>query len=149
MGIIDTIKKRKTADSGRKWSEPAKPTVGAEGKKAATGKKAENKTAERPVRGPLAKEGGGQAALVIVSPVLTEKASRQEALGKYSFYVAVGATKVAVAEAIRDLYGVKPVSVRISRVHGKSVRVGRVRGRQKDRRKAIVTLKRGDAISLY
>ena len=123
--------------------EASKNTEKKEEKKPTTKKKA----ADKPVLGPLAREFGGQSATVLLAPILTEKSSNQESLGKYVFFVSPKATKVEVAAAVRDLYGVKPTSVRIVNVKGKKVRSGRIQGRKKDRKKAIVTLKKGDAIS--
>ncbi|MEY4722591.1 MAG: hypothetical protein RLZZ324_104, partial [Candidatus Parcubacteria bacterium] len=66
----------------------------------------------------------------------------------YAFLVAKDATKVSVAQAVRDLYGVKPTSVRMIVQLGKNVRFGRYSGKEKDVKKAIVTLKKGDAIAV-
>lgn len=85
---------------------------------------------------------------VIGHPVATEKSERLQMLGKYVFRVAKGANKVEIARAIKALYGVDPVSVRVANVKGKKVRFGRLQGRRKDARKAVVTLKEGDSISL-
>lgn len=85
---------------------------------------------------------------VVRTPVSTEKAERGQAAGQYTFYVAQGANKTRVAEAIKVLYGVSPVAVRIINSKGKKVRYGRSTGRRKDRKKAIVTLKPGDAITV-
>jgi len=114
-------------------------------------KPAESAAAEKKakpfIRGPLAKEGAGRSYRVLVTPVMTEKADRQQALGKYAFLVDADANKQTVAEAVRDLYGVKPASVNIVNVKGKQVRFGRTSGKQKDLKKAIITLKEGESIS--
>ena len=167
MGILDNIAKRakkitakkleykKSVDKVEKKAEAKKAEKKEVPKKAekkptkATDKPvAKKKKSDKPAFGPLARELGGKSATVLVAPVLTEKSSRQESLGKYVFFVSSSTTKVEVAEAIRDLYGVKPTSVRIANVKGKSVRFGRVQGRKKNRKKAIVTLKKGDVISI-
>jgi large subunit ribosomal protein L23 len=113
------------------------------------GKKAEKADAPALKKGTLAKEHGGASWGTLIEPVLTEKASREQALGKYQFMVAVGVNKAQVAAAVRDLYGVKPVSVRMIGNKGKNVRFGRFRGRQKDTKKAIVTLKPGESLSAF
>ena len=138
MGIFGKVSKKQNL-------APAKKEEAVEAKKpAAEGKEA----AAAPVkRGPLAKEHGGDAYRVLLTPVLTEKADREQTLGKYAFMVAPDANKNVVAEAFRDLYGVKPVSVRIISVKGKQVRSGRVLGKRKDQKKAIVTLKSGETIT--
>ncbi len=113
--------------------------------------KKEEKAADKPVlkKGALAKDLGGTSWNILVQPILTEKASREQALGKYQFLVSVGANKVQVAAAMRDLYGVKPVSVRIIKIKGRNVRFGRTHGQQKDTKKAIVTLKPGDSLTAF
>jgi len=100
-------------------------------------------------RGPLAKEHGGASShRILVKPVLTEKSGRQEAQGKYTFLVSKDANKIEVARAVRELYGVKPVSVRITLKKGKNVSFGRFHGTEKDEKKAFVTLKSGESINV-
>jgi len=132
MGIMDKI-------SGKKSAAP----------KAAAKKPAAKKEEKAPaVRGALAKEGAGDAYRILRSPVLTEKSARLQGLNQYVFVVAINATKVDVARAIKDLYGVKPTGVRVIKSEGKNVRFGRFSGKEKDVKKAIDTLKKGDAISV-
>ena len=139
MGIFGKVSKKQNL-------APAKKEEAAEKKPAAEGK--EKEAVAAPVkRGPLAKEHGGDAYRVLLTPVLTEKADRGQAVGKYAFMVAPEANKNVVAEAFRDLYGIKPVSVRIISLKGKQVRSGRVLGQRKDQKKAIVTLKAGETIT--
>jgi large subunit ribosomal protein L23 len=162
MGIFDKLKRQPAKDEAKKLQaeKPAddKATKPADAKtdkpaaKKPAAKKADKKPAakkeKKPSKGSLAKDTGGRSALILMAPVLTEKAGKQEAEGKYSFLVADTANKVEVAEAVRDLYGVKPTAVRIVNVKGKKVRFGRKQGQRKTRKKAIVSLKSGDAISL-
>ena len=162
MGILDNIAKRakkitttketeykKSADKVEKKTDPSTGSGQAKKvEKKVEKKPVAKKKADKPAFGPLVKEFGGNSANILVAPVLTEKSGSQESLGKYVFFVSSDATKVEVARAVRDLYGIKPISVRIANVKGKSVRFGRVQGRKKNRKKAIVTLKKGDAISI-
>lgn len=113
---------------------------------AADAPKAEEKKETK--RGPLAKEHGGASHRILIKPVFSEKSARQESLGKYTFLVATDANKTEVLRAVRDLYGVKPVSVRIVLKKGKAVHFGRTQGREKDEKKAIVTLRAGDSITV-
>lgn len=110
----------------------------------------EKKAAKKEIkRGPLAKEHGGASShRVLIKPVLSEKSGRQESMGKYTFMVAKDTNKVEVARAIRELYGVKPVSVRIVLKKGKAVHFGRAKGYEKDEKKAIVTLRAGESITV-
>ncbi len=83
----------------------------------------------------------------IVRPLLTEKTSamRMER-GEYVFEVAPGATKPAIRQAIEKLFGVKVTGVWTMNARGKTRRVGKSAGRRPDWKKAIVTLREGDAI---
>lgn len=86
---------------------------------------------------------------VLLRPIVSEKASKQQAHNQYFFQVALSANKIEVAKAVKDVYGIAPTSVNMVRVEGKIVRTGRVTGRRKDWKKAIVTLPAGKTISLY
>lgn len=125
-------KKPKAAKAGAKKEKAADEEVKTEKKKGATRRKTVS----------------GEASRIILRPVFTEKAERMQAYGKYTFMVSGDANKVEVARAIRDLYGVKPVSVRVLVSKGKSVRSGRTRGRRKDEKKAVVTLPSGQIITV-
>lgn len=91
----------------------------------------------------------GNAYRVLVKPLVTEKVSNLGALNKYVFAVACEANKIEVAKAIKEVYGVKPVSVNIINRLGKKARYGRISGRRKDWKKAIVTLPKGETIKIY
>lgn len=90
-----------------------------------------------------------QAYRWIVKPLVTEKASVLNALNQYVFAVAKDANKIEVAKAIESIYGVKPVSVNMLRVSGKNVRFGRIQGKRKDWKKAVITLPAGKSIKVY
>lgn len=85
----------------------------------------------------------------LIKPLVTEKAAELGAASKYVFAINPKMNKVEVKKAIRTIYGVEPIKVNISNVSGKKVRYGRVWGKTKDRKKAIVTLKSGDKIEIY
>lgn len=86
---------------------------------------------------------------VLLRPIVSEKASKQQSHNQYFFEVALGTNKIEVAKAIKDVYGIAPISVNMVRVEGKAVNTGRISGRRKDWKKAIVTLPAGKTISLY
>jgi len=90
-----------------------------------------------------------QAFKIIIKPLVTEKVSDLGAHNKYVFQVAAKANKLAVAKAINVIYGVKPVKVNILNLSGKKAGYGRVTGRRKDWKKAIVTLPVGQTIKVY
>ena len=83
----------------------------------------------------------------LVRPIVTEKTSiaRQER-GEYVFEVAPDATKPAIRQAIEQLFGVKVTGVWTSNHRGKTRRVGKTVGRRANWKKAIVTLREGDAL---
>lgn len=86
---------------------------------------------------------------VLVKPLITEKATDLSASNKYVFVITQAANKIEVAKAVQVVYGVKPVSINIISMKGKVVTRGRTRGRRKDWKKAIVTLKKGESIKIY
>jgi len=165
MGILDKMKGKKAAaksDKDEKATKkaPAKASSAAkasgdestkvdakaaETKKADKAEKVEAKAEVK--RGPLAREDGGDSYRILVRPISTEKTSLLQMQNQYTFAVAGKATKVDVSRAVRDLYGVKPLKVRIVNLEGKFVRSGRSQGYEKNLKKAIVTLKQGDTIS--
>lgn len=90
-----------------------------------------------------------RAYKVLLKPVISEKATIGVAQNKYVFEVAKDANKVEIKKAVEEVYNVVPKSVNVINTKGKNVRFGRTKGKQKDSKKAIVTLKSGDTINLY
>jgi len=86
---------------------------------------------------------------ILVSPLVTEKASRMSAQDKYVFRVSTDANKIEVAKVIEAVYGIKPEKVNVINMEGKAVRRGKISGKRKDWRKAIVTLPKGKTISIH
>lgn len=93
--------------------------------------------------------GTGQYAHVLISPHISERAQSLQVFNKYVFQVKVDATKHDVARAIFDLYGVKPVAVKMLKVRGKVVQFGRTFGTTASWKKAIVKLPAGKTIDVY
>lgn len=91
----------------------------------------------------------GTAYKILIKPLVTEKGSDLNTQNKYLFEVDKNANKIEIAKAITEVYGVKPTSINVSRVLGKTVRRGRYTGKRKNTKKAIVTLAKGDTISVY
>ena len=86
---------------------------------------------------------------VLISPLITEKSTKDEQYGKYVFAVEVGATKSEIIKAIATRYGVKPVKVNVLNRAGKFKRFGKSWGQRKDWRKAVITLPQGKSINVY
>ena len=77
---------------------------------------------------------------IILRPVITEKSADLMDSKKYTFDVALTATKLQVRDAIEEIFDVKVKSVNIMNVRGKLKRMGKYKGYTKKRRKAIITL---------
>ena len=85
---------------------------------------------------------------VIVSPVITEKATNASEHNKVVFKVALTATKPQIKEAVEKLFDVKVKSVNTLRRQGKwKTFKGRL-GQQSDTKRAIVTLEEGQKIDV-
>ena len=85
---------------------------------------------------------------IIIAPVITEKS--QIAIGNnvYTFKVSKDANKTQIKQAIEQAFGVKVIEVRTLNTKAKDKRVGRYTGKTKTYKKAIVTLKDGNAIEI-
>ena len=78
---------------------------------------------------------------IIIRPIITERAMAGAADKKYVFEVAKDATKIDIAKAVEEVFGVKVVKVNTLRVNGKLKRTGAYpQGRRAAYKKAIVTL---------
>jgi len=90
------------------------------------------------------------AADVLLRPVLTEKSWRDMEDGKYTFAVSQQATKVAVRQAVEELFDVKVEKVWASRRPGKPrrTRMDRRHGRTPAEKRAVVKLAPGHRIEL-
>ncbi len=87
---------------------------------------------------------------VILSPLVTEKSTlATEKANQVVFKVRPDASKNRIRTAIEDLFKVTVVEVRTSNFMGKKRRRGKSVGRQRDWKKAYVTLKQGDRIELF
>lgn len=89
-----------------------------------------------------------KAYRVLVKPLITEKATNLQALGKYVFKVALDATKQEIKRAIEEVYGVEPMAVHTIKVFGKQRRYQATKGKTSAWKKAIVTLKPGEKIEI-
>ena len=85
---------------------------------------------------------------VIVSPVITEKATNLSELSKVVFRVAPDATKPQIKEAIERLFDVKVKAVNTVVTKGKEKFFRGRKGRRADVKKAIVTLAEGETIDV-
>ncbi len=86
---------------------------------------------------------------LILKPIVTEKATRQMEENKYVFDVLPKATKPEIKAAIESLFDVSVTSVNTLKLPRKKRRVGRYLGYKAQYKRAIVTLKEGDSITLF
>jgi large subunit ribosomal protein L23 len=85
---------------------------------------------------------------VILSPVITEKATKLSETNQVVFRVALGATKPAIAKAVEALFKVKVTAVNTVRVKGKKKVFRGTKFKRSDFKKAIVTLEEGHQIDI-
>ncbi len=86
---------------------------------------------------------------VLRRPLVTEKNTDLQALGKYAFEVAREATKPQVKQAVDKAFKVKVTAVNMMTVPGKTRRMGNREVQTQSWKKAIVTLKLGDKIEIF
>ncbi len=87
---------------------------------------------------------------IIKKPVVTEKSTiARDEENKYLFEVDRGATKIDIRNAVEKLFKVTVLNVHTVNVSGKKKRVGRVVGRRRNWKKAVVTLAPGSSIEVH
>ena len=91
---------------------------------------------------------------VLKRPVITEKTSAQgEDLNQYTFIVDKRAKKDQIKKAVEDFYGVKVAGVSTMNYMGKSksrfIKSGFVSGKNKNFKKAVITVAEGEVIDFY
>ncbi|MCR4274565.1 MAG: 50S ribosomal protein L23 [Candidatus Campbellbacteria bacterium] len=107
----------------------------------------EKKQPEKKIKQTIA--SGKVNADILTRPRITEKATSVSQNNVYVFDVASYANKSLIASAIKDVYGITPVHVRVTKIatkvklsrRGKAATVG-------GGKKAYVTLKKGDTIEI-
>jgi large subunit ribosomal protein L23 len=108
-----------------------------------------SKDEKKVVRKAEKKEDTKNAYKVLLRPIVTEKGSYMASHNKYLFEVSLKTNKIEIKKAIKAVYGIDPIAVNIVNLSGKKVRYGKTKGVTKDRKKAIVTLPKGQAIEIY
>lgn len=86
--------------------------------------------------------------MVLLSPVVSEKAAMAAEAQQYAFRVATDATKREIGRAVETLFEVEVDRVQVVNVKGKKKRFGQRLGTRQDWRKAYVRLKAGHSIDL-
>ncbi|WP_426958295.1 50S ribosomal protein L23 [Muricoccus radiodurans] len=85
---------------------------------------------------------------IVVSPVITEKATVLTEVGQVTFKVSLDATKPEIKAAVEGLFGVTVTGVNTVVVKGKAKRFRGRPGQRSDWKKAIVSLAEGQSIDL-
>ena len=85
---------------------------------------------------------------ILERPVISEKSFAKAEESKYVFWVNRNTNKLQIKEAVEKNFKVNVLSVNIINVKGKVKNYGRMKnaGKRKDRKKAIVMLKKGQEI---
>ncbi|MBA3678941.1 50S ribosomal protein L23 [Candidatus Saccharibacteria bacterium] len=85
----------------------------------------------------------------ILKPIISEKSMFLAVKGTYMFEVPIKANKLMVADAVKVNFKVDVTNVRISVLKGKVKKFKGVTGSRKNRKRAFVTVKSGQKISIF
>ncbi|MFO7496593.1 MAG: 50S ribosomal protein L23 [Desulfobacterales bacterium] len=87
---------------------------------------------------------------IVKRPLDTEKTNFQkETHNQFSFEVDRRANRIEISNAVETLFNVKVAQVRTLQVKGKRKQRGRIMGKRKDWKKAIVKLMPGERIDFF
>jgi large subunit ribosomal protein L23 len=87
---------------------------------------------------------------IIIRPLVTEKTNLQKELhNQVSFEVDRRANRIEIKRAVEEGFKVKVASVRTLQMTGKTVQRGRIQGKRRDWKKAIVKLMPGERIEFF
>jgi large subunit ribosomal protein L23 len=86
---------------------------------------------------------------VLVRPIITERSTMLQEQHKYTFEIALTANRGLVKQAVETLFNVKVLKVNTMRTPGKSRRFGPRLVMSREVKKAIVTLRPGDTITIF
>ena len=138
MALFDFLKRKKTQDLNTRQKETAKQKtdgVDIEEKKESLDKpKTDIISGER---------------FVLISPHVTERARASAEIGQYTFRIYPSATKRDVKQSVEHMYHVHVERVQIVKVHEKPRRRGLTEGVKKGYKKAVVALRKGEAIDIF
>ncbi len=86
---------------------------------------------------------------LILKPVISEKSMMLAASHVYSFEVPMTTNKIEVARAVKAAFNVDATAVRIVVTKGKIKRFKGQAGKRADVKKALVSVKKGQTISIF
>ena len=87
---------------------------------------------------------------IIKRPIITEKTNHQkESTTKVSFDLDPRANRIEIKRAVEKIFSVKVAETHTMNVHGKIKRRGRILGKRRNWKKAVVTLMPGERIEFF
>ena len=91
---------------------------------------------------------------VLIRPVLSEKVNKlTEKFNRYTFIVDRKANKLEIKKAVEEFYGIQVEDVNTlvmpSKAKSRNTKAGVVSGRKPAKKKAIVSVAKGETIELY
>jgi len=87
---------------------------------------------------------------IIRRPLITEKTSIQkENANQVTFEVARGANRIEIKKAVEKIFNVNVTGIRTMQVKGKTKQRGRILGKRRSWKKAVVTLAPGNRIDFF
>lgn len=87
---------------------------------------------------------------VIIRPLVTEKTNLQKELhNQVSFEVDRRANRIEIKRAVEEGFKVRVASVRTLQMLGKTTQRGRIQGKRRDWKKAIMRLMPGERIEFF
>ena len=91
---------------------------------------------------------------VLIRPVLSEKVNKlTEKFNRYTFIVNRKANKLEIKKAVEEFYGIQVQEVNTlvmpSKAKSRNTKAGVVSGRKPAKKKAIVSVAKGETIDLY
>jgi large subunit ribosomal protein L23 len=87
---------------------------------------------------------------IIKRPLITEKTNIQkDAANQVSFEVDRWANRVEIKRAVENIFNVRVADVKTMNIKGKIKRRGRILGKRKDWKKAVVKLMPGERIDFF
>lgn len=134
MKLFDVFKKKKTQEPEKKVERPKN--------------KIKIPSRDKPVARAKPKKNLDTAWRILRFPHITEKATGLIKKNQYIFRVWPQANKIEIKKAIKNIYGVEATGVKIIKIPSKKRRLGRITGRRKGYKKAIIKIKKGQKIEV-
>ena len=87
---------------------------------------------------------------IVIRPLITEKTGIQKELNnQLTFEVDRRANRIEIKQAIESIFNVRVAAVKTMQVTGKTKQRGRITGKRRDWKKAIVKLMPGERIDFF